>query len=143
MPLVLLGVNPAAVFFLYAVDLTYQYFVHTEAVVKLPRWVEYVFNTPSNHRVHHGRNEEYIDHNYGGVLIIFDRWFGTYAEERDDNPVEYGITRQVRSHNILTLNFHEFADMWRDVFRPGPWWQRLQHLIRPPEWQRPDQSSGS
>ncbi len=141
MPLVLLGVNPAAVFFLYAVDLSYQYFVHTEAVVKMPRWVEYVFNTPSNHRVHHGRNPEYIDHNYGGVLIIFDRWFGTYAEERDDNPVEYGITRQVRSHNILTLNFHEFADMWRDVFKPGPWWQRLQHLIRPPEWQRPDQSN--
>ena len=136
MPLVLFGVHPAVVFFLYAVDLAYQYFVHTEAVGKLPRWMEFTFNTPSNHRVHHGRNPEYVDKNYGGILIIFDRMFGTYAEETDDNPVDYGITRQVYSYNILTLNFHEFIDMWRDVMRPGPLLQRLQHLVRPPEWQR-------
>lgn len=138
MPLVLLGVHPAVVFFLYAVDLSYQYFVHTEAVGKLPRWVEYWFNTPSNHRVHHGRNPQYVDRNYGGILIIFDRLFGTYAEERDDEPVDYGITRQIHSFNIWTLNVHEFLDMWRDVARAGPWWLRLQHLMRPPEWQRPE-----
>ncbi len=143
MPLVLLGVHPAVVFFLYAVDLAYQYFVHTEAVGKFPRWVEYCFNTPSNHRVHHGRNEQYVDRNYGGILIVFDRLFGTYAEEADDNPVEYGITRQIHSYNVFTLNFHEFADMWRDVMRPGAWALRLQHLLRPPEWQRPDSQPGS
>ena len=134
MPLVLLGVPPAVVFFLYAVDLSYQYFVHTESVGKLPTWYEYVFDTPSNHRVHHGRNEEYIDKNYGGVLIIFDRWFGTYAEERAQ--VDYGITRQVRSYNVLTLNFHEFIAMWRDVMRPGSLAQRIKHLWAPPEWTR-------
>lgn len=134
MPLVLLGVPPAVVFVLYAVDLSYQYFVHTESVGKLPRWYEYVFDTPSNHRVHHGRNEEYIDRNYGGVLIIFDRWFGTYAEEQAQ--VDYGITRQVRSHNVLVLNFHEFIDMWRDVLRPGPLGERFKHLWAPPEWTR-------
>lgn len=134
-PLILLGVPPAVVFFLYAVDLVYQYFVHTESVGRLPRWYEYVFDTPSNHRVHHGRNPQYIDRNYGGVLIIFDRWFGTYAEEQE--RVDYGITRQIRSHNLLTLNFHEFADMWRDVFRPGSLGLRLRHLWAPPEWQRP------
>jgi sterol desaturase/sphingolipid hydroxylase (fatty acid hydroxylase superfamily) len=123
MPLVLLGVPPAVVFFLYAVDLSYQYFVHTESVGKLPAWFEHVFDTPSNHRVHHGRNPEYIDH-----------WFGTYAQEQA--PVEYGITRQLRSYNILTLNFHEFADMWRDVLRPGPLGQRIKHLWAPPEWVR-------
>ena len=135
-PLIFLGVPPAVVFFLYAVDLSYQYFVHTESVGKLPRWFEYVFDTPSNHRVHHGRNPQYIDKNYGGVLIIFDRWFGTYEAERE--KVEYGIaTRQPHSHNLLVLNFHEFIDMWRDVFRRGPLLQRVKHLLMPPEWERP------
>ena len=136
MPLVLLGVHPAVVFFLYACDLAYQFFIHTESVGKFHPWIEYWFDTPSNHRVHHGRNPEYIDKNYGGVLICFDRWFGTYTEEQDDNPVDYGITRQVHSYNILTLNFHEFFAMWKDVFRAGPLGQRLKHLVAPPEWQR-------
>jgi sterol desaturase/sphingolipid hydroxylase (fatty acid hydroxylase superfamily) len=127
MPLVVLGVHPGVVFLLYACDLAYQFFIHTEVVGKLHPWIEYVFDTPSNHRVHHGRNDEYIDRNYGGVLIVFDRWFGTYAEEQA--PVEYGIVRQVRSHNLLVLNFHEFVDMWRDVVVHGP-----KHLWMPPEW---------
>lgn len=134
MPLVLLGVHPAAVFLLYAVDLAYQYWIHTESIGKLHPWIEYVFDTPSNHRVHHGRNPEYIDKNYGGVLIIFDRWFGTYAEEKEQ--VDYGIVNQIHSNNILTLNFHEFIAMWRAVFRPGPLGQRLKHLWAPPEWER-------
>jgi sterol desaturase/sphingolipid hydroxylase (fatty acid hydroxylase superfamily) len=136
MPLVLLGVAPAVVFFLYAVNLSYQYFVHTESVGTLPRWVETIFDTPSNHRVHHGRNPQYIDRNYGGVLIVFDRWFGTYVEEQE--KVEYGIaTRQPHSYQLLVLNFHEFLDLWRDVLHPGPLWLRLKHLWAPPEWQRP------
>lgn len=136
MPLVLLGVHPAVVFLLYACDLAYQFFIHTESVGKLHPVLEYIFDTPNNHRVHHGRNAEYIDRNYGGVLIIFDRWFGTYAEETNGNPVDYGITRQVHSNNLLVLNFHEFLDMWRDVFSQGPLTQRLGHLWRPPEWLR-------
>lgn len=132
---VLLGVPPAVVMFLLAVDLAYQYFVHTEAVDRLPRWYEYLFDTPSNHRVHHGRNPQYIDKNYGGVLIIFDRMFGTY--EQEDEQVEYGITQQIRSYNFLVLNLHEFIDMWRDVLAPGPLWQRLKHLWMPPGWERP------
>lgn len=131
MPLVLLGVPPAVVFFLYAVDLSYQYFVHTESIGKLPSWYEYWFDTPSNHRVHHGRNPQYIDKNYGGVLICFDRWFGTYEPEVE--KVEYGIPKQVKSYNFLVLNFHEFADMWRDVFKPGSLAARLKHLWAPPD----------
>ncbi len=135
MPLVLLGVSPAVVFFLYGVNLSYQYFVHTEVVGKLHPWIEYVFNTPSHHRVHHGRNPQYIDKNYGGVLILFDRWFGTFEPEVE--KVDYGIAvRQPESHNLLVLNFHEFADLFRDVFRPGPLPTRLKHLVMPPEWDR-------
>ena len=134
-PLMLLGVTPEMTLAMYAVNLAYQFFVHTESVRKLPRWVEYVFVTPSHHRVHHARNPQYIDKNYGGVLIIFDRWFGTFAEEVE--PVEYGIVRQVRSNNIITLNLHEFIDMMKDVMQPGPLWQRLRHIWAPPEWERP------
>jgi sterol desaturase/sphingolipid hydroxylase (fatty acid hydroxylase superfamily) len=135
MPLVLLGVPPAVVFFLYAVDLSYQYFVHTESVGKLPAWYEYWFDTPSNHRVHHGRNPQYIDKNYGGVLICFDRWFGTFEAEVEE--VEYGIPRQIKSYNLLVLNFHEFADMWRAVFKSGSLAARLKHLWAPPDYLRP------
>ena len=134
MPLVLLGVHPAVVFFLYACDLAYQFFIHTESVGRLPAWVEFVFDTPSNHRVHHGRNPQYIDKNYGGVLIVFDRLFGTFEQEGE--TVDYGIVRQVRSYNLLTLNFHEFLDMWKAVLQPGPLVQRLKHLWAPPEWVR-------
>lgn len=135
MPLVLLGVSPAVVFLLYACNLSYQFFIHTESVGRLHPWIEWWFDTPSNHRVHHGRNPQYIDKNYGGVLIVFDRWFGTYEEEQE--KVEYGIaTRQPRSYNFLVLNFHEFADMWRDVFHAGSLSQRLAHLWMPPEWTR-------
>ena len=137
MPMVLLGVHPGVVFTLYAVNLFYQYFIHTEAIGKLHPWLEFWFNTPSAHRVHHGRNPEYIDRNYGGVLIIFDRMFGTYTEEQDDNPVEYGIVDQIHSHNIITLNFHEFNDMWRDVFAADTVKDWIKQLVLPPKWDRP------
>ncbi|MBD2858107.1 sterol desaturase family protein [Spongiibacter sp. KMU-158] len=136
MPMVWLGVPPAVVFALYGCNLAYQYFIHTESVGKLPRWVEYIFDTPAAHRAHHGRNPQYVDKNYGGVLIIFDRLFGTYVEENE--AVDYGLAyRQPEGHNILTLNFQEFNAMWRDVLKPGPLSQRLKHLWGPPEWQRP------
>jgi sterol desaturase/sphingolipid hydroxylase (fatty acid hydroxylase superfamily) len=134
LPPVWLGVPPGVVIFMLAVDLAYQYFVHTESIGKLPRWYEWLFDTPSNHRVHHGRNPQYIDKNYGGVLIVFDRLFGTYEPEVE--KVEYGIVRQVRSHNFLVLNVHEFVDMVRDVAAKGPLWERLKHLWKPPEWER-------
>lgn len=134
-PLMLIGIKPEYTMALYAINLGYQFFAHTEAVRKLPAWYEYIFVTPSHHRVHHGRNPQYIDKNFGGVLILFDRLFGTFAEENE--PVEYGIVRQVRSNNILTLNFHEFRDMVKDMAKPGPLWLRLKHVWAPPEWERP------
>lgn len=137
-PLMLIGIKPEYTMALYAMNLGYQFFAHTESIRKLPAWYEYVFVTPSHHRVHHGRNPQYIDKNYGGVLILFDRLFGTFAEEKE--TVEYGIVRQVKSHNILTLNLHEFRDMVKDMAKPGPVGQRLKHLWAPPEWERSNNS---
>ena len=137
-PLVWLGYEPVWVLFMYSLNLAYQFFIHTQWIPKLHPWIEFIFDTPSNHRAHHGRNARYIDRNYGGVLIIFDRMFGTYAEEVDEDPVDYGITRQVHSYNPIWLNLHEWVDMFRDVMKPGPLWLRLKHLWMPPEWVRPD-----
>mgnify|MGYP000589701020 CR=1 FL=1 len=137
LPLILIGFPPVAVMVAYSINLAYQYFVHTEAIGKLSPLVEWIFNTPSHHRAHHGRNPVYIDKNYVGILIIWDRLFGTFQPELAEEPVEYGIPRQIRSRNILTLNLHEWRDMFRDVLQPGPLWQRMQHLWKPPEWQRP------
>jgi sterol desaturase/sphingolipid hydroxylase (fatty acid hydroxylase superfamily) len=133
-PLIVLGVAPGVVFFMYGLDLAYQYFVHTETIQKLPHWVEFFFVTPSHHRAHHGRNPKYIDKNFGGVFIIFDRLLGTFVEEEE--TVDYGIVRQIHSHNILVINFHEFIAMWRDVCKPGKLSERFKHLWGPPEWER-------
>lgn len=135
LPLVWLGFAPEWVLFMLSVSLAYQYFVHTQGVSKLPRAFEWLFNTPSHHRAHHGRNPQYIDRNYGGILIIYDRLFGTFVEERE--AVEYGIVRQVESFNPFWLNLHEWVDLLRDVARPGPLWLRLKHLWAAPDWQRP------
>ena len=136
-PLIFLGYPPEVVMSLYALDLFYQYFVHTQAVGKLPAWFEYIFVTPSHHRAHHGRNPEYIDKNYGGVVIIFDRIFGTFVEEdMENNPVDYGIVNQIHTLNILKINFHEWIDMLKDAARPGSIGDRVKHIWAPPEWER-------
>lgn len=134
LPLIVIGFDAKAVMLAYAINLAYQYFIHTESVGKLHPLIELVFNTPSHHRAHHGRNARYIDRNFGGILIIWDRLFGTFVEEKE--AVDYGIPRQIRSHNLLYINLHEWADMFRDVARRGPLALRLKHLWAPPEWKR-------
>jgi sterol desaturase/sphingolipid hydroxylase (fatty acid hydroxylase superfamily) len=133
-PMVWLGFEPRWVLCALSLNLAYQFFVHTQWVGKLPRPIEFIFNTPSHHRAHHGRNPVYIDKNYGGTLIIFDRLFGTFVEENE--PVDYGLVRQPKGHNVLWLTLHEWVHMLRDMARPGPWHQRLKHLWAPPEWER-------
>lgn len=133
-PLAYLGVPPAVIGSLLAVNLAYQYFLHTEIITKLPNWFEFIFNTPSHHRVHHGKNTKYIDKNYGGTLIIFDRLFGTFEPEQE--KVIYGITNQIESNNPLILNIHELVDMLRDAMAPGPVSERIKHFFMPPDWTR-------
>lgn len=139
-PLVWIGLNPVWVGIAFALSLVYQFFIHTTLVRTLPTWVEWLFNTPSHHRVHHGRNPGYIDRNYGGVLIIWDRLFGTFVGENEQDPPEYGITRSVPSNNLITLWTHEYVDLFKDMLQPGPVTQKLKHLWMPPEWQRPGRS---
>lgn len=136
LPLMWLGVHPLWVLFLYSCNLGYQFFIHTEVVRQLPRWVEYWFNTPSHHRVHHGRNARYLDCNYGGVVIVFDRWFGSFVAEEE--PAQYGVIHPpLRPRNLWRVNVDEFVAMWRDAARPGPWAQRLRHFWAPPGYERP------
>ena len=115
-PLSLMGFHPLMIAILMGLNLNYQYFLHTEAVGKLGP-LEWVFNTPSHHRAHHGSNDEYLDTNYGGVLIIFDRLFGTFAEERSETPVVYGLTKRVTSNNPFVITFHEWRNIMRDASR--------------------------
>lgn len=142
LPLALVGFHPKQVLLIVAVNLAYQFFVHTEAVRRLGP-LERILNTPSHHRVHHARNRAYLDRNFGGVLIIWDKLFGTFTPENEANPPEYGIHRQIHTNNVLTMIFHEWRNMLADALRPGPLWLRLKHLWAPPEWQRPEQLSAT
>lgn len=136
-PLALIGFNPVWIGVCYALSLVYQFFIHTTLVDRLHPVIEYLFNTPNHHRVHHARNPGYVDTNYGGVFIIFDRLFGSFTRERADQPIEYGITRPPEHNNRLWMHWlHEYRDLARDMRQPGPLRQRLAHLWRPPEWER-------
>ncbi|WP_394827904.1 sterol desaturase family protein [Pendulispora albinea] len=133
LPLTWLGFAPTFVLLAVNVNLVYQFFVHTELVRKLGV-LERVLNTPSHHRVHHARNSQYIDKNYAGTLIVWDKLFGTFEEERE-RP-QYGIVHPLRTANPLITIFHEPVAMIRDALRPGRLADRLKHLWAPPGWER-------
>ena len=135
LPLPLLGVPPALVFFGFSVSLVYQFFVHTERVDKLWRPVELVLNTPSHHRVHHGTDPEYLDRNYGGILIVWDRLFGSFQPEL--HRPTYGLTTRVTTHQLVRLQTHEYAAIVRDVRRTPRLRDKLGYVFGPPGW-RPD-----
>ena len=132
LPLAALGLPPWMIFLQQSVSLIYQFFLHTERVDRLPRPVEWVFNTPSHHRVHHGSNSAYLDRNYAGILIVWDRLFGTFEPERD--RVVYGLTKYIQTFNPVRVAFHEYAAIWRDVRSAKRWRDRLGYLLRRPGW---------
>ena len=132
LPLALIGFDPAAFVAVNSFQTLYQFWIHTKAIGKLPFWFEYVFNTPSHHRVHHGVNPIYIDRNHGGTLIIFDRWFGTFQEEQEE--VIFGITAQPRSWNPLWLNIDYWATMFRNMYRADNWSDRWHIFAHTPDW---------
>lgn len=113
-PLILVGFPPLMIATLIALNLRYQFWLHTELVGKLGP-LEWIFNTPSHHRVHHASNEAYLDRNFGGILIIFDRLFGTFAQERADIDIRYGLTTPLRSNNPIVIALHEWVRLARDV----------------------------
>ncbi|WP_430429972.1 sterol desaturase family protein [Parasphingorhabdus sp.] len=135
MPLVLIGFDPILVLFCGVINPTYQFFLHTELVNKMPRWFEAVFNTPSHHRVHHGRNPQYLDANYAGTLIIWDKIFGTFVAEDEADRVDYGLVKNLETLNPITIIFHEYWGIAKDVSQRGlSIWQRILYVLAPPGW---------
>jgi sterol desaturase/sphingolipid hydroxylase (fatty acid hydroxylase superfamily) len=132
LPLPFLGFAPWTIYLAFGFNLIYQFFVHTELVGKLWRPVELVFNTPSHHRVHHGSDPEYLDKNYGGILIVWDRLFGTFVEEQ--RRPRYGLTKPVGTYHLLRLQYGDYAQILRDVRAADRWRDRLGHLFGPPGW---------
>ncbi|MFT5685490.1 MAG: sterol desaturase/sphingolipid hydroxylase (fatty acid hydroxylase superfamily) [Myxococcota bacterium] len=134
-PLVLLGVHPVMLVFTEGISLLYQFWIHTELIDRLPRPLEAVLNTPSHHRVHHATNPDYLDANYAGILIIWDRMLGTYVPERIEEPPQYGLVKNLGTFSLLRVAFHEWIAMFTDVVRPGlrPM-QRLGYVFGPPGW---------
>lgn len=130
-PLVVLGFSPGSVLVMVAISLAYQFFIHTQTVQSLG-WLEWIVNTPRHHCLHHARNPRYIDNNFGGTLIIWDRLFGTYVEAIPEEPIRYGIRRPVHSHNPLVLTFHEWHDMLADFQRARGVRGQLEALFGPP-----------
>ncbi|GAB5470871.1 MAG: hypothetical protein Kilf2KO_39010 [Rhodospirillales bacterium] len=141
LPLLLVGFEPFLVFFATAFVLLYQTLLHTEAVGRLPRPIEAIFNTPSHHRVHHGRNPQYLDRNYGGIFIVWDRLFGTFAKEEE--RVVYGLVTQIETINPIKVWLKSHFDLARDVVRaPGPL-NKIAILVKPPGWQPKKAKSGA
>ncbi|MFE6859871.1 sterol desaturase family protein [Nocardia sp. NPDC057668] len=131
-PAALIGLPVWMIFALQSIGLLYQFPIHTQRVRTLPRPLEFVFNTPAHHRVHHGSNQPYLDKNYGGVFIVWDRLFGTFAAETE--PIRYGLTKDIGTDNPLKLNYTELLDLVRDVRTATTWRSRLTYVFGPPGW---------
>ncbi|MDP1632115.1 MAG: sterol desaturase family protein [Caulobacter sp.] len=134
LPLVFLGFPPAMVVIQKGISLVYQYWIHTEAVRRMPRWFEAVFNTPSHHRVHHARNPRYLDANYAGILIIWDRMFGSYIPEDDAEACRYGIVHNLGDFNIFRVAFHEWMAIGKDLAGSRSIREVIGYLFGPPGW---------
>jgi len=131
LPISFLGFHPIIFFVTDQIAVLFQFWVHTEYIRKCPKWIEYIFATPSNHRVHHGSQEQYIDKNYGATFIFWDRLFGTYEPEVE--KVQYGITTNIDNKaNPFHINFHEYKDMLKDVKRAKGWRKKLFYIFGSP-----------
>jgi sterol desaturase/sphingolipid hydroxylase (fatty acid hydroxylase superfamily) len=133
-PLALLGFKALDIVFMYAATQVYGFWVHTETIGKLPKWFEFIFVTPSHHRVHHASNIEYLDSNMGMVLIIWDRIFGTFKEERPDIKPRFGLTKNIDSYHPVKVVFHEWQSMFNDLKQSPNLKTALNYLIKPPGW---------
>jgi sterol desaturase/sphingolipid hydroxylase (fatty acid hydroxylase superfamily) len=121
------------ILFCGGLNLIYQFWIHTEVIGRCPRWFEAVMNTPSHHRVHHATNPDYLDRNYAGVFIVWDRLFGSFTPERADVPIRYGIVRNLGSFNPFWAAVHEWASIARDLWT-APWRAKPGYLFREPGW---------
>lgn len=141
LPLVILGFNPIVVLFAEVIVQVYQTVLHTESIRKLPRPIEWIMNTPSHHRVHHGSNLKYLDKNYAGIFIIWDRLFGTFEEEQE--KVVYGLVKPIDSINPLVAFLHGFYRLGKGVWEVKGFTNKLGVMFGPPGWKPKQKSSPS
>ena len=132
-PLSLLGFSGKDIMFVYSATQIYGILIHTKYIGKLG-FLEWIFSTPSHHRVHHASNIPYLDKNMGMLLIIWDRMFGTFAEEEEKEPVRYGLTENIKSHQPAHVVFHEWKSMFHDVAKTNSLKEKLKYLFAPPGW---------
>ena len=131
----LLGFHPGMILLQMSISLLYQFWIHTEAINKLPKWFETVMNTPSHHRVHHGSNPIYLDRNHAGIFIIWDKLFGTFQPELEEEKVVYGLVTNINTYNPIKVAFIEWYYMLKDAFSgEKSVSNRLKYLIKPPGW---------
>lgn len=133
-PLALVGFEALDIVFMYAACQVYGFWVHTETIGKLPAWFEFIFVTPSHHRVHHASNVQYLDSNMGMVLIIWDRLFGTFRPELDGVKVQYGLTKNIETFNPFLVVFHEWKAIGLDLIQAPDWRSRWMYVFGPPGW---------
>ena len=130
--IVWLGFPPVWVFVSQALNLIYQYWIHTKLIGKLPEWFELIFNSASHHRVHHGSNIRYLDRNHAGVLIIWDRMFGTFEPETEE--VIYGLTQNINTNNVLIIAFNEYYNLWIDIKAAPTLFDKFCYFWNAPGW---------
>jgi len=131
LPIAFLGFNTLDFALISALNTLYQFWIHTETINKMG-WFEYIFNTPSHHRVHHGRNPKYIDKNHAGSLIIWDKMFGTFQAE-EERPT-YGITKPINSWNAVWANFSHYAEMAKEMKMIPSWGDKIKYMFKKPGW---------
>lgn len=139
-PLVLIGFEPMDLYMMTGIHLIIGFTHHTRLIPKLWKPIEYIFNTPSHHRVHHGTNEKYLDKNYAEVFIIWDRMFGTFQEEDEKDPVRYGILRHPKSNSMFAVNFHFWWLLFKDFFETKSWKNKITLWFKPLGWRPSDVS---
>ena len=134
-PLAFVGFHPGTIALAFSLNLLYQFWIHTEAIDRMPRWFEWLLNTPSHHRVHHASNPRYLDANYAGVFMIWDRLFGTFVPEQAEEPAHYGLVKNLGTFNPVRIALHEYVGIARDLLRRNlTWMQRIGYFFGPPGW---------
>ena len=143
-PLILFGFHPLLIGFVASLNLLYQFWIHTEAIDKCPRWFEYIFNTPSHHRVHHGTNPRYLDSNFAGIFITWDKLFGTFVPEQAGEKIAYGIIKPVGTFNPVKIAFTELINIFKDAAAPRlKLGHRLGYIFAPPGYSHDGSRKGS
>jgi len=138
----ILGFEPVMIFTMMGISLIYQFWVHTKTIKNLGP-LEWFLNTPSHHRVHHASNARYLDRNHAGILIIWDRMFGTFQKELDEDPPVFGITSNIHTYNLFKIAFHEFGNILKDVSDAPDLKSKLAYIFAPPGWSHDGRSKTS